>query len=1262
MICYEHLWCNSNTGKCETDNTGDKCSKGNECYSGLCIHSKCSGMKDNGDKCTTQIECLSGQCHSGVCKGLMRGLPCYPKLQYGRQCDKGLFCSPMDKACVPQLQEKEDCFAHLDKTSYDKNIICSGGFVCDVNANSTSGKCTRLFSIPKDHSCQRSDVCLLGLSCQNGICTDNYLTCDLENNLDCPLDSYCMCEQGKETGTCQQTINYDCKYEMDKYVDCLDENSCNLETKLIEGTCSYEQCYQQLLNLECCKNKNNNTSTHYVLNGMECSECNMNLTYAGLNSHCDPEFGLHCFPNLFCSEVSKKCIKDNTYSRCSIGTDCTSGICVNEQCAYFKNSGDSCYLNEECKSQNCISNICRGKKEGITCDPMGFDIQDCDYGLFCDSQTAKCIKEIEPEKECVQHLKPYYQNHYSSCVPGYFCDFNDSSYEIGYCRKIFSGVENSQCGSSLSCQLGYGCQDFECKQNPINCDLSTKHCSYGQYCACDGGNNNEGECVNYSNLNCQSVADEFIHCLEFYGLSFEDFNVDLAEIYQYCFNEIQSLQCCFQKDDGSSSDYFLSESLNCAACNILKNYKTVSEKCSINDQIYCYPNLWCNSNTGECEKDNTGDKCSKGNECYSGVCIGDKCSNLKTSGESCIINEECLSNNCDSKMCKGKLEGEACDPTTHTNGYECNKGLFCDSQTNECTMQLNENEDCLSPIWPNLIDLPIICKSGFICDHNYNYTFGSCKSLYSVNEEEQCGSSKVCKLGLTCQNERCRKHFKTCNLITNHCPDGSYCNCSGKNFSGNCIQINNIQNCQSEAELLLLCSRYMYCDYQNDKNIQGTCYFENCFNQLRAYECCLNNDFNTTYHVHKNIKCNTCNSFITYNTFGKSCDLDNHRYCYDNLWCNSNTEKCEKDNTGDTCSKGNECYGGICINNKCSGMKNSGDSCNLNEECLSNNCDSKICKGKLEGEACDLTTKTNGYECNKGLFCDSQTNKCKKQLKENQECAKHLKPYYAEIDNVCSSGYICDQSDEEFSQGFCRKLYSGAENSPCGSSKSCQLGYGCQNFNCTKYIYSCDLSTKLCPWGSVCKCNEEKLYGACENHINQNCQTEVENYVNCLMKEGCAFSSQFIEGTCHYNNCYQHVSELQCCLANNSESTYFYNKNIDCSFIPSPSPTPTTNINAKSYFGLKLILWVGLPVAGLLLIIGFYLIILKSPGKIKHTKEGDYKNLHDSEDSGIIDDNKTDVDNKINSENSENFENPENLDLLVNSDDSQKSGSLENIN
>ncbi|KAJ3431167.1 dd-gdca protein [Anaeramoeba flamelloides] len=1212
-FCYQNLWCNSKSKVCEMDNTGETCTSGTECFGGVCSNGKCSVMKANGDDCTSDVECLSGTCLGNTtCHGLSPNANCDPSKLGGHQCDIGLFCDSVTRTCISQIKAGEDCIEHLIPYFADWGSACTAGYICDAGDNDfTTGTCKQLFSGMEGDPCDSSIICESGLACQSNKCTKSFEKCNFKG-LNCPEGYYCECGSNQEDGTCKQTANTDCQIYQEELVDCIDVKGCSLDISIAEGTCIYEHCFEASQRLECCKSGNGYQNQYFPNKGMECHNCVKN-NYGGVGDECDLAHEKLCMKNLYCNSNLKKCKKDNTGSSCTKGSDCSGGVCANKVCAVMKSVGDQCAIDQECWNTNCQNNVCSGFSVGTTCDPSKLGGNQCDVGLFCDSKTKECIPQISGNFNCMSHLAPYYQDYENVCEPGYVCDPDDLNFDTGTCRKLYSGVKGDSCGNSITCQLGYSCVMNKCNPSKDVCNDKTHLCPQTHYCNCNS-NQTEGTCTQISNDDCQEKAENYVNCLILNQCNYPE-QIGKGQCnFDYCLEELIQFECCSQ--NGYDDSYFLHSGVNCNRCPFVQTYSKLGEKCDLSNENFCYDNLWCNEKTGKCEKDNTGEKCTSGTDCYSGICANNKCIIKKYNGVTCSLNEECWNNNCKSGVCTGKAINVDCDPSD-SYGSECDEGLFCDSITAKCIEQLQSGSECYSHILPYFTDFSLVCQGGYYCENtDSSKSIGYCKRLFSGIEGEACGKSHTCQLGLSCQDNKCSKENSKCDLLTNNCPWGSYCECSSTNtLEGTCHQHANME-CQYEVEMLVDCLESNECPYEK-RMAKGTCGFSKCYDELQEFECCLQeNNYENFYYPHSGVDCNTCSKHYKYAEIDEDCNPFQDEHCLDNLWCDFNDYKCKKDNTGDKCSYGIDCYGGICSNSICTGKKMNGEKCTENKECFSKNCVDKNCKGLSEGAQCD-PVDYDGGECDKGLFCDSVTEKCIKQIQPNEECYSHLNPYFVEINSVCTSGYICENIDETKTIGYCKKMYSGIEGDSCGTSKSCQMPFACQNFQCVSHYYTCDQTTRFCPDGSYCYCSYNEISGACVANANMDCQTQAQDLTTCIINNNCGHASSFVPGTCIYDNCFNEQSKLECCKGSDFyDNTYFLNKNIKCEYTPTPTPSPSSPYTPTPSSGsdkipnntnnnVKLGVGVGIPLSIALIAVAFFMW----PKKNKPKRKGKYQEL-----------------------------------------------------
>ncbi|KAJ6237374.1 dd-gdca protein [Anaeramoeba flamelloides] len=578
-----------------------------------------------------------------------------------------------------------------------------------------------------------------------------------------------------------------------------------------------------------------------------------------------------------------------------------------------------------------------------------------------------------------------------------------------------------------------------------------------------------------------------------------------------------------------------------SVCN-LKKYNKLNESCDEQNGVYCLENLFCNGVSHKCELDNTYSKCDVNSECYAKLCLNKTCTGYRDNGDSCDADVECFSKSCHNGVCVGFAPGVTCDPSD-SGGNQCGVALFCDSVTKTCISQLKKDQECHSHLTPYFTETRQICKAGYVCDLNLNRTVGYCKKKSSLVENEQCGRSDTCVMGLACQNEKCTKSFATCDDKEKFCPIGYYCSCNSDQNDGVCVKIANF-DCQEESQVYVSCIEKSGCLYDQDLT-PGTCSYKQCFEEMRQFECCKQNNFEDSYYLNKGIDCNVCSERNRYYGVGGYCDSSTNAYCYDNLWCDETNNLCRLDNTGKTCLKGNDCFGGICINSKCSIQKSNGDDCVLDNECYSGNCQANVCKGESEGLAC-LPDQLGGDYCDVGLYCDSIEKICKTSLKENEECVSKIKPYYMDWKTVCAPGFLCEAVDNDYQKGFCKRLYSSPTGDTCETSITCALNEACQNHRCTANFETCDLMENHCPVGYHCKCGFDEKSGVCQQFANTDCQLQASILAIAIDYYQCPYEDNPTIGTCVYEKCYDQLRSYECCLAMNYESTYNPHIGMNC--------------------------------------------------------------------------------------------------------------------
>lgn len=448
-----------------------------------------------------------------------------------------------------------------------------------------------------------------------------------------------------------------------------------------------------------------------------------------------------------------------------------------------------------------------------------------------------------------------------------------------------------------------------------------------------------------------------------------------------------------------------------------------------------------------------GGSCNNHWDCDSGLyCSNNVCTAKKGSGESCLIDEACTSNFCDSVTMYTSI---CCDPT----GKQTTSGC-CQSQSDcygfetctdyVCVMKTNiqnggycyNNAQCASGYCNNYY----CCSSGTCCSDNPNVvscptgqTCGSnyqCVSITNLANGASCTANSQCTSG-NCQNGMCCASGNVCCSTQSQCTSAGYLRCNEAHY------------CEAYTE------NGGYC-------ISGdTCTSRNCKN----YVCC---------EAGKN--CCTTNSHCTN-------DLGSMYTCGSNYYCIAGQLKAD----GQSCTKNTECTSGNCYNNLCcaAGQKccKTWSDCEFSQNCGTNYyCVEK--PKKANGENC-----TSSYDCqsdNCGFYNSAYTICCesgKTCCRSNSEC-----PFAY----TCGSNYYCVSSTP-------KKI----EGQSCTSNSECSSNY-CGNNICCQSGKTCCTSDSNCPQFYVCNKNSGNYYcvektgvvtgGSCSSNTNcasGNCQKGV---------------------------------------------------------------------------------------------------------------------------------------------------------------------------
>jgi len=224
----------------------------------------------------------------------------------------------------------------------------------------------------------------------------------------------------------------------------------------------------------------------------------------------------------------------------------------------------------------------------------------------------------------------------------------------------------------------------------------------------------------------------------------------------------------------------------------------------------------------------------------------------------------------------------------------------------------------------------------------------------------------------------------------------------------------------------------------------------------------------------------------------------------------------------DYCQDVNSCYFPYadCIDHMCDTMRYAGDSCQKNTHCFSNACVKGVCKGLGEGLQC----QDGRAQCDKGLFCNRQSNRCQKQNLAGQLCTVNSQ-VMADSDDVpvvCIPGYVCDAT-----KTLCNPYRTLDPGSACSINAACKTGLSCENSLCKVKSTPTCTDTGNCnpttPLTQVCECGTDlTARGTCLFvGTNVDCGQQEQEYFDCIQAHDCVHTDKapWVPGTCAYTHC-----------------------------------------------------------------------------------------------------------------------------------------------
>ncbi|CAJ0578586.1 unnamed protein product, partial [Mesorhabditis spiculigera] len=745
-------------GQIQTCSTDTNCLSGYSCTSGVCCPSSNTGTVQIGGYCTDTVQCYggsscfnqqctcptgttntNGQCLKGNSNGncqsnqvLVNGI-CYQTSYLGGQCTFSQQC-PTNGQC--------------------SNSICS----CMNGYQNLNGQCTS----NGNNGCQNGQVLV------NGICYQtSYLGGQCTFSQQCPTNgqcsnSICSCMNGYQNLNGQCTSN--------------GNNGCQNGQVLINGIC-YQTSYlggQCTFSQQCptngqCSNSICSCMSGYLNNNGQCTynggSSNCQLGQVLVNGQCmsysSP--GAYCISSTQCLEGAQ-C--QNSVCVCQSGKTQLNGYCIaysggpcsqtqtyyNGQCYTYSLPGATCNAPTQCVGgANCTSSLCQcqmgytsmygycivsNNNNGVTCPSGQVAISGQCYNMV--SLGGYCIYTQQCQSGTCQN-NICTNNGQNGCQTGQVMINNICYNQVqqgGYCVYTQQcSCQNNICqGSSSSCGVNKVLINNLCyDQVSIGNSCSfTQQCLGGStctngFCQCPMNSQNINGYCNYNNgtgSNCQSYQVYVNNqCYSKMPIT------STCTITQQCPTGSACTNGRCQCNSGTTYDGtqcstgimtcgtgYVSYSGQCRAL------RSLGQSCSVNQECLAFAqcqNSMCNCATGS--QLDTNQVCraqSQNSQCgTNAVLINNQCYPTAYVGGSCQFTQQCLGNSqCSNFLCQ-------CPSGTTNSGGTCtnggSSGQYTCSKTNYyAPLQNGQPINCLFNYCPD--------QYNSICEYNYQVQYYIC--------------------------------------------------------------------------------------------------------------------------------------------------------------------------------------------------------------------------------------------------------------------------------------------------------------------------------------------------------------------------------------------------------------------------------------------------------------------------------------------------------------------------------------------------------
>ncbi len=525
--------------------------------------------------------------------------------------------------------------------------------------------------------CARDTDCSPEQYCNSGVCADRQggvNGCD--SHTDCDFGEFCRVA----TGLC---------------VECLNSDHCGAgEICKSDGTCGAADtgCTSdaQCAGLHCLQ------ATGDCVQCLSSSQCPLGQTCrenacftntgggGGGGTTCNTQADCN-YMGLICNSTSHTCVACTSDTQCGTGKRCAAGTCTDIPGGGTGGTGGgtpggACEDKADCGGMPCFLSMC------MPCfsDFMCFSLEDLMSGTstICDTDTGECVApECNDANQCPAgegcysgHCGPCMED--SECRSGQVCNA-----DTGVC-----GTSSGGGGGTTSCPGG--CDDGNaCTTDTCS---STGTCSHTPISPCGNGTQQLGQ-------SCSDAATcaAGLTCLDSNGV-------------KLC------TRPCIGSGDGGEADCPLGN-----ACYDFESGPLDGAKLCVDDSQLA------STTPGHGFTQAPGASCASGNDCQTGVCMGDQtCARACLADRDCDADEVCYGEWADAETVTGYHLCYFSDPVAYTPaGGACNNGLECDSGV------------CVGT-----------CDNGSLCNSDAECFFGSCVGTCAdhCRSNADCGSGDAC--------------------------------------------------------------------------------------------------------------------------------------------------------------------------------------------------------------------------------------------------------------------------------------------------------------------------------------------------------------------------------------------------------------------------------------------------------------------------------------------------------------------------------------